>query len=214
MVTRLLPAVTLAVLVPACGGGSSASRCGTCPGATYDLRALDDSSVTWTFRDMPAVTTTGFAPAPPPDDRCSFSFEKARYIGSLDAGGELWWQGYIYVRCGGGGHGVFDIDVTGLGDLRDWRVGTRSITAFDGDVTVLYQPDTATNGPAAAAATDCNVASLGGLVSAVTVETATGSGAPFPDLVSGDYRRVFRLDLDTSTVAPTLTGASHSPCTL
>jgi hypothetical protein len=49
----------------------------------------------------------------------------------------------------------------------------------------------------------CDVASLNGMAIAITVETATGGAAPYPQLVTDDFERTFRLAFDTSTVPAT-----------
>ena len=41
------------------------------------------------------------------------------------------------------------------------------------------------------------------MVVTVVVDTATGTAAPFPKLVTDDFVRTFRLEFDTSTVTPT-----------
>jgi hypothetical protein len=41
------------------------------------------------------------------------------------------------------------------------------------------------------------------MIITVTVETATGGAAPYPKMVSDDFERTFRLELDTATATPT-----------
>ena len=53
-------------------------------------------------------------------------------------------------------------------------------------------------------------ADIDGVVMTVTVETATGSRAPYPQLVTSDFVRTFRLDFDTSTA--TVTRDGDGPC--
>lgn len=36
------------------------------------------------------------------------------------------------------------------------------------------------------------------------VETARGSAAPYPQMVTDDFERTFRLELDTATATPTM----------
>lgn len=201
--------VALLAFFSACSRGSQ--HCGTCPSATYDVRATADSTVSWTFRDIAPVTTTGFVPAPVPPDGCSLRFEKAKYATSLaDAGLELWYGSSFDIHCGGGGHGTFDVFAAMPGDPRDWPVGSFPFVSAKGTADISYLPSTATNGPIA---TDCETAILDGLVMTVTVETATGSGEPFPQLVSGDFVRTFHLEFHTSMTTPTTPGSSSIPCT-
>jgi hypothetical protein len=50
---------------------------------------------------------------------------------------------------------------------------------------------------------------LDGIALTVNVETATGSEAPYPQLVTSDFVRTFRLDFDTTSVqARDATGAA------
>jgi hypothetical protein len=47
-------------------GCSSSGGCGgKCPTASFDLRALDDSTVTWSVAGATAQTITGLVPYPP-----------------------------------------------------------------------------------------------------------------------------------------------------
>jgi len=55
------------------GGGCD----GTCPTASFDLRALDDSTVTWSVAGATAETITGLVPYPAGSaGECSFYYRK------------------------------------------------------------------------------------------------------------------------------------------
>lgn len=189
--------------------GCSPSTCGPalCPLATYGLRAGDDSSVTWTFRGMSAQMTAGFVPYPPPDDRCSFTFNNGSiYRPVSDGGADTLIQGWFELSCGGGGHGRFDVVASDLGDPRSWSVGMFQVIAESKTVGIDYFPILATNG---AVTTDCTTAFPAGMILTITVETAVGGAAPYPMLVTDDFERTFRVEFDTATATPsTISG----PC--
>src|SRR4051812_29801509 len=81
-----------------------------CEMATVDVRALNDSSVTWSHPGGPSQTTTGFRSAyPPAGIDCSFTFTRGQLLPGLgDAGADRLLPGYFDVRCGGGTDGGFD----------------------------------------------------------------------------------------------------------
>jgi hypothetical protein len=187
--------------------GCSSSKCTatSCPTSHYGVRALDDSSVVWTFRGVPPQMATGFVPSPPPDDRCSFTFNSGQIDrAASDGGANLLNEGWFDLVCGGGGHGPFDVVARVLGDPRAWSTGTFQIVAGATALGTDYQGI-----GAAPIASGCTTADLPGLVVSVTVETAVGGAAPFPKLVTDDYQRTFRVDFDTATGTAT---TSAGPC--
>ena len=44
----------------------------------------------------------------------------------------------------------------------------------------------------------------------VVVENATGTAAPYPTLVTDDFVRTFRLEFDTSSVTPRMSGTGKA----
>ena len=174
------------------------ARCPTqsCPTSHVDVHALDDSTVTWTFRDAPPEMATGFVPDPPSGSDCSFSFMKGSVdpgaaVSSAEAGADRVYPGSVIVSCAGGGRGEFEFIITPPGDLREWSTGTFTLVAGGGGTREIDPP-----------ASGCQVGYLNGLTMTVTVEEAVGGSAPFPKLVTSDFLRTFRLDLDTSTLMP------------
>ena len=115
-------------------------------------------------------------------------------------------QGYFALRCVDAGAGAFNFYVNSLGDFRSWEVGTFTLAAAPTSVGVDYFPNMPQQGTPPAAACkltpDILSAFFEGIILTVTVETATGGGAPYPTLVTDDFVRTFRLDFDTSTVQP------------
>jgi hypothetical protein len=175
-----------------------------CPTAHYGIRAQDDSSVAWTFHGMLPQMTTGFVPNPPPDNSCSFTFNKGELSRPVsDGGADRLNEGWFDLVCGGGGHGQFDVVARILGDPRAWSVGAFQIVAEPNNVGTDYR------GGLASVASGCTTADLGGMVVTVTVETAVGSAAPYPKLVTDDFVRSFRVDFDTATTTPT---TRSGPC--
>ena len=161
-----------------------------CPKTTtFDLRALDDSVMTWTYRDLnlPPQVTTGFVPAPPMGFDCSFNFPG----GQVYQGSEVN-LGAITLTCAATPYAPFDLTISGLGDIRDWPAGSFTLVALPRSVALKWP-----------GATNCGDVSFDLLALNVTVEIAAGGSAPFPQLVTGDYARVFRVEFDTASVTPT-----------
>lgn len=173
-----------------------------CPTATFGVPALNDSSVTWSVNGSPPQTTTGFA-----GTGCSFEFSWGEIVGPIGVRPETLLQGFFDVHCDGGTEGPFDFIFSELGDYRDWHVGTFTVPAAKFGMDFF----------GAAAANQCRYATdFKDLVMTVTVETATGSRAPYPQMVTDDFVRAFRLDFDTSTATPTTHGgqACEAPLTV
>jgi hypothetical protein len=181
--------------------GCSPRSCGngTCPTATFDLRALDDTTVTWTFEGAPPHTTTGLVSGyyPPSGTDCLFSFTKGRIIDHGDAAPEGLVEGFFSLACSAGDRGVLDFVVSDLGDFRDWSGGSFTIFATKRNFGVD-------------GAGGCGVGYFDGMAMTVTVEAAIGGAAPYPKLVTDDFARTFRLEFDTSTV-PAING-NNEPC--
>jgi hypothetical protein len=194
----------VACLLVAEGCSSNECTASSCPTSHYDVRALPDSSVVWTFRGMPPQTTTGFVPNPPPDDRCSFTFNRGRIDQPVsDGGADRFNEGWFELRCGGGAQGQFDVVASVLGDPRTWSAGTFQMIADRRAVGIDY-PGLG----ASPVASGCSTAYFPGLVVTVTVEAAVGGAEAFPKLVTDDYQRTFRVDFDTATATPTTNDGS------
>jgi len=196
-VLLLLPLV-VGLVVAGCWSSPSCPPA-KCPTATFNLRALDDSSVTWSLNGSPPRTTTGFVPYQQASGgECSFDFKRGEIIRPVgDAVDETLLQGYFDVHCSGGTGGPFDFVFSIIGDYREWPAGAFTVTAerFGMDYFGASAPN------------QCRItADLKDLVMTVTVETAAGSRAPYPQMVTGDFVRTFRLDFDTSTATATSGG--------
>lgn len=159
-----------------------------CPTLNVTLQAVPDSTVTWTYRDSgKTTTTTGFVPDPPSAYECSFKYDGVSMTFPGDANPGRLDLAPIRLSCSAGQYGHFDVAITGLGDARDWPAGTSTQLASAGKVDVL---------------TLVGSTCLDDLALTLTVENATGGAAAYPQLVTADFVRTFRLDFDTSTVTP------------
>lgn len=189
-------ALGASLLLAGCSQSCPPSKC---PTATTNLRALDDSTVTWTFRGQPAESATGFVAQSPSGADCAFEFNKGWiFPGFGDGGAETVDSGFSDLICAGGGSGHFDFVLSKLGDPRAWSVGTFPLTAAGGSAASDLGSGS------------CPVAYLNGMTMTVTVETATGGAAPYPKLVTDDFERTFRLSFDSSSVTPTM--SDGLPC--
>ena len=192
---------TLAVLPDA---GCSRTTCGgppgSCPDASFNLRALDDSTVAWMFQGAAHQTGARLVPAPAPTGACSYTFDKGKIYPLGDAGAATLFGGWFSLRCNGGDAGTFDLSISSLGDFRDWSPGTFTIAPAALDFGI----DSFGSGAS------CTSAGYPGILLTITVEAATGGAAPYPKIVPDDFVRTFRLDFDTSGIAPTKYGGSDS----
>ena len=183
--------------------GCSGDTCSKqkCPTATFDLRALDDSTVTWTFSGSPSQTTTGFVAGQRAVGQCSFAYHKGLVFPARGDGGvESVAPGYFSINCNGEA-GEFDLLGWDLGDPRDWSVETFAVAASSRAFGTDCISCSTTAGPIGK---PCTVADLDNLKVSVVVETATGVAASYPKLVTDDFVRVFRIELDTATATPTM----------
>ena len=184
---------TIAALLAAGCETPSSRRCDPlpCPYATFDLHARSDSMMAWTYRDLnlPPQQTTGFVPAPPTGFDCAIELSQSR-VSRFGAGGaDKVDLGAITLTCAAGPYAPFDLTIS-LGDIRDWPAGTSTLVAPPGSITNNF------------GGSNCGGVRYDGLALNVTVETASGGSAPFPQLVTDDYARVFRVDFDTASVTP------------
>ncbi len=179
--------------------GCSSAPCGICPLATYDLQPLNDGAVTWSFPGS-APETIGVAPGQTANSDCAFENASGKIFPAGDGGADFV-QGYFALRCVGAGLGAFNFFVNSLGDFRMWEVGTFTMAAAPEGVGLDYFPGAPRQ--VAAGPPPCSPAAwFDGIVLTVTVEAAAGGSAPYPELVTADFLRTFRLDFDTSTVQP------------
>src|SRR5262249_44946095 len=101
------------------------------------------------------------------------------------------------IQCDDPGGGGFDMGVWDPGDFRSWQAGGWQMAAADGSISADIGASTGL---------PCNAVYLNGIEETLTVETAAGGAGPFPQVVTDDFVRTFRLDFDTSTVTPTKNG--------
>jgi len=177
----------------AAGCSSSPGPCGTCPNAVFDLHSLDASTVTWSVGGAPPETVASLVPYPPSAGQCSFRYNKGQIIDYPGANKEQVIAGYFNVQCNSAGGGGFDMAIRDPGDFRSWQASSWQMAAAQGSVIADVGPS---------AGLGCNGLYFDGMALTVAVETATGGAAPFPQVVTGDFARTFRLDFDTSTVTP------------
>lgn len=186
--------IAIASAVGLFAGCSSSRDCGgTCPTAIFDLRVLDDSTVTWSLAGAPAQTITGLVPYPPSAGECSFRYSKGEIFASSGVNPDRVIAGYVNVQCDSTGGGGFDMGVQDPGDFRSWQAGASQMPAAKGSVIADIGPSSGLG---------CNGLYFDGMELTVTVDTATGGPLPFPKMVTDDFTRTFRLDFDTSTVTP------------
>jgi hypothetical protein len=126
---------------------------------------------------------------------------------TVNAGASALIEGFFTVQCAATWAARFNIGLSKLGDFRDWSAGTFTVVAPAQRVGLDYYPTAAP--PPGPAGKECPVATvLDGIVLTVNVETATGAAAPYPQLVTGDFVRTFRLFDTTSVQARDATGAA------
>jgi len=185
--------VSAAGLFAAAGCSSSPGSCGICPTASFDLHALYDSTVTWSIAGEPPQTIAGLVPYPPSAGQCSFRYSKGYIINYSSATRENLIPGVVNIQCDSVGGGGFDMGVRDPGDFRGWQASSWQMAAANGSVIADVGPS---------GGLGCNGLYFDGMELTVTVETAAGGPAPFPQVVTDDFARTFRLDFDTSTVTP------------
>lgn len=172
-------------------GCTSQSTCGKgpCPTATFDLHVLDDSTVSWTFVQSTAQTSTEFVTGDPSVGQCFFTYQGVVF----QSGREITTAGQRALACNGGDQQVFNYLGLDLGDPRDWSVGTFTLLNRASATECLY-----CNPVAGPAGKPCIIAALDSMSVKVVVETATGGAAPRPKMVTDDFVRTFRVEFDTS----------------
>jgi len=161
--------------------------------AIFDLRALDDSTVTWSVGGATPQTITGLIPYPPAAGACSFRYSKGEIFAGSGANPDRVIPGFVNLQCRSSGGGGFDMGIRDPGDFRSWQTGSSQIPAANGSVIADVGPSSGLG---------CNGLYFDGMELNLTVDTATGGAVPFPTVVTDDFARTFRLDFDTSTVTP------------
>lgn len=157
--------------------------------------------VTWSIAGETPRTITSLDPYPPSAGECSFRYTKGEVIDFPSANREQVINGYVNLQCSSVAGGGFDMGIRDPGDFRTWQAGSWQLAAAHGKVLADVGPS---------AGLGCNGLYFDGMELNVAVETATGGPAPFPQVVTDDFIRTYRLDFDTSTVTPTR--SSGEPC--
>jgi hypothetical protein len=167
-----------------------------CPSGGFELHALDDGAVTWVVRDGMPRTASGLVPAPEASGECSASDwgDGSILRGTGDASADQVTPIHSTLSCSDGPDGGFRFVISALGDIRDWSVGT---------FTLLAPPLSVQLEVTGALAPGCGITYLDGVALTIAVETATGGPAPFPQMVTSDFVRTFRVDFDSSSVPHT-----------
>jgi hypothetical protein len=157
--------------------------------ATFNVHALDDSTVTWTFWQSPAQTSTGFVSGEPSPGQCRFDYQGVVY----ESGVEVAAPGNGALACIGENGVLFNYLGMDLGDPRGWSVGT-----FTLQNRACATECSSCSPPAGPASKPCLYGTLDTVSVKVVVEIATGAAAPRPKLVTDDFVRTFRVEFDTS----------------
>ena len=161
--------------------------------ASFDLRALDDSTVTCSVAGATAQTITGLVPYPPSAGECSFRYSKGWILAGSGVNPDQVIRGFVNIQCASPGGGGFEMGIRDPSDFRSWQAGGSQMPAAKGSVIADVGPSSGLG---------CNGLYFDGMELNVTVDTATGGPVPFPTVVTADFARTFRLDFDTSTVTP------------
>ncbi len=92
--------------------------------------------------------------------------------------------------------GYLYVGLQRLADLRNWPLGTHSFRASQAmAIELCDQPGRAGRG-----CTMCRP-NLDDVLMTVVVEEAEGGPAPYPTMVTPDYRRRYRIELDTGALS-------------
>ena len=160
--------------------------------ASFDLRALDDSTVTWSVAGATAQTITGLVPYPPSAGECSFRYSKGWILAGSGVNPDQVIRGFVNIQCAGPGGGGFEMGIRDPSDFRA-EAGGSQMPAAKGSVIADVGPSSGVG---------CNGLCSTEMELNVTVDTATGESGAIATVVTADFARTCRLDFDTSTVTP------------
>lgn len=172
---------------------------GGCPRSTFATE-LTSGSVDYQLGTAPmTVASVRAGVGAEPVGTCSFSSAgEAAPNGSLIAAVPT-------VHCTLPNGYVF-ISLAGLGDPRSWPIGVRTLSNASLNLAEAgLVMETCQAAPTARGCTPCRQ-SLANVTLTITVDKASGGAAPYPNLVSADYGRTYRIELDAAL------GASPSDC--
>ncbi len=186
--TRLLFAALLVAALPSCIYSSGPCPTTGCPRATGHSRILSGTLTRSIAGEPPRTLSLLASPAPTNADVCSVSGLDVQVFQNEFVNG----TGPI-VNCpiGADTTGFLDVLLTRLGDLRELAAGSRTLAA--GDLGVLSEICV----PAGDRGCTLSAIPLGDTKATVTVEEAVGGKAAYPKLVTADYKRVLRVEIDT-----------------
>lgn len=175
-------------LVSACTRQSS---CGERLVASFMMRMVGTGSATWSVGGASpqsvALQTTGVCSTTGPrGDFAASEFGDTTPPTTLSAGWDF--------GCGDN-RGPSLSAFLDLGDPRDWSVGTVTLTGKAANFSLRGLPTTCSgNGATCPSCT----ATADDLAIIITVEKATGGSSPYPQMVTKDFQRTFRVQLDTA----------------
>ena len=188
----------MAVAVAACSSTSSAPRCpSACPLATLTTR-LVSGSVTWSAgtvaqHTVPLTDATAEAST---SDACTVS----NLVQTVSMNGAVVPYGPSIDCPAPTGNDDLTLFMKGLADPRDFTLGSSVLPAAEAELALEY----AEIHPGAAVQL-CDPG-LQNVQLTLTVNEATGTSMPYPQLVSRPYRRSFQVDLDTGPLTDTTCG--------
>jgi hypothetical protein len=185
---RLLPCAALGLLAMACGHGPCGDgEPGPCPGHVQHAADLqwENGSAAWRT-DGTTFEATELVGAEPSLGACRVLYSGWRseaIDGSVVSEGTLAGSKLtVELSCNHDAPSesrMYHMNVEIPGDSRGWAEGTFEVSSC----YEWYR--------------GCEASYAGSECGRVVVEEATGAIAPFPEVVTPDFRRVFRIELDT-----------------
>lgn len=195
---RTYPSFALLALLTATACGSSPSprdECRGCPQARGTPR-LVGGSVTQSVAGGATQTLEVFDRRSADATHCAVSSGPTDV---KDTGAPTTGDVWIACRSGAGG---YSFRITGLGDPRAFAVGTHPLKLEQIVGTVCV--------PTAGASTcaECAIRLTSEVKATLVVEAAVGGVAPYPTLVTADYRRSYRIELETGLLGSSATATT------
>lgn len=195
---RFLFLTTLVTALAGCTSSPNNCSANGCPRATGNTRLLSGSVVRTIAGEAPRTLALVASPAPTTPDACSISGLGVEVFQNEFVNG----TGPILACPTGSDRGFLDVLLTRLGDVREFALGTRTVAAGDLGIVAEICVPTGDRG--------CNLCKIGleDTKATVTVEEATGGKAAYPKLVTSDYKRVFRVEVDTGVRSSSSAGGA------
>jgi hypothetical protein len=196
---RILVALgALSAVLAGCtrSSGECSPPAGGCPRSTFTTQ-MTSGTLAYKVGSATSATSVPVSQAAPSDSTCT----------ALNLDGEVFKDEFVNtigptVRCETPTGYVY-LALEKLGDPRAWPVGTRTLRGAEAGLVleVADCPKDAPCFPCKAGVADASVT--------VVVEEAAGAAAPYPRMVTADYRRTYRIEVDTG---PRSTANGVSTC--